>query len=74
MMNVTSTIALQTDLPDIASRSLFSPTFFSPRGRSESSRRRGAELEAVYRKFTHPAEQVETELTIACVLCQRTGL
>ena len=30
-------------------------------------------LEAVYRKFTHPAEQVETELTIACVLCQRTG-
>ncbi len=73
MLPAESTIALETDLPEIEGQSLFSPTF---RIELDAANRAGnpvPQLKAVYQKFKNPAEQAETELTIACVYCQRTG-
>ena len=66
-------IALQTDLPGIDGQSLFSPTFLVELDAANRAGDPLPPLKAVYKKFGSPAERAETELTIACVLCQRTG-
>ena len=68
-----SAIALQTDLPGIDGQSLFSPTFLVELDAANRAGDPLPPLKAVYKKFGSPAERAETELTIACVLCQRTG-
>jgi hypothetical protein len=66
-------LALETDFPEIDGQSLFSSTFLIELDAANQAHDPLPKLEAVYRKFSRPAEQAETELTIACVLCQRTG-
>lgn len=72
--HVVSTIAFETDLRGFESFSLVSPTFFRELDAANRASQPVAELEALYQKFNGPAEQAEIELTIARVLCQRTGL
>jgi tetratricopeptide (TPR) repeat protein len=74
MLHVTNAIAIETDLPGIDDQSLFSPTFFSALDAANRAGDPVPQLEAVHQKFRTPAEQGETELTIARVYCQRTGL
>ena len=67
-------MALETDFLGTESLSLFSPTFFRELDAANRASQPVPRLEALYQKSNAPAEQAEIELTIARVLCQRTGL
>jgi tetratricopeptide (TPR) repeat protein len=53
--------------------SVFSENFRVELVAAENADQPIAPLEALYRKFTRPSEQAEIELTIARILCNRTG-
>jgi hypothetical protein len=64
-------IALETDYLETERLSLFSPTFVNELDVANRSTDPVVQLEAVYRRFTRPAEQLETELTFARLFGQQ---
>ena len=69
-----SAIGSETDLPIIQDQSLLPYTFTSElAAAAEQSTNPIPQLESLYKKLNTPAEQAETELTIARIYGQRTG-
>ena len=64
----------ETDVQGVDEQSPFSPNFLGELAAASGPDHPVSHLEALYQKFKQPAEQAEIELTIARVLCQRTGL
>jgi hypothetical protein len=71
LLHAGEAIALETDYLETERLSLFSPTFINELDLANRSTDPVGQLEAVYRRFTRPAEQLETELTIARLLSQQ---
>ncbi len=74
MSYLEKTGANETDLRGIDDQSPFSPTFMTELVAADRAGDPVPQLKAVYQKFKTPAEQAETELTIARIYCSRTGL
>jgi tetratricopeptide (TPR) repeat protein len=68
-----SVFGTETDLQGIDDQSPFSPNFLSELTAAGGTDKPVPQLESLYQKFKQPVEQAEIELTIARILCQRTG-
>jgi hypothetical protein len=74
LLPIAGAFGLETEHQGMDDESVFSKNFRVELVAAEDAKTPVAQLEALLRKFTRPSEQAELELTIARLLCQRTGL